>query len=176
MNKIKQIQNKLLDIDLCIHDCIWDERLKLLESKIIEVITYTIKKLKINRIRPKIELCIILTNDQEMRKINLRYRGKNKSTNVLSFPTDEVDLNNLSATINEKLLWPLGDIILSYNTIAQEHTKRLISFESHFMHLLTHGFLHLLNFDHQATEDAKHMESLEIAILAQLGINSPYAL
>ena len=174
MNKIKQLQTQFLNIDLCIHDSIWNKHLKLLEPKIIEVTNYVIKKLKINTISSGIELCIILANDKEIRKINCKHRGKDKSTNVLSFPTNEIDLNNLSVLVSKKQLLPLGDIILSYDTITKEHTERNISFHNHFLHLLVHGLLHLLGFDHEITRDAKNMENLEIAILRQFGINSPY--
>lgn len=105
------------------------------------------------------ELSIALVDDSQMAELNARYRGKDGPTNVLSFPA--------SGAL-------LGDIVLSYETLAREAGERHISFGAHMSHLLIHGFLHLQGYDHQTPADAAIMEALEITALSKLGIDNPY--
>jgi len=105
------------------------------------------------------ELSIALIDDAQMSGFNSRYRQKSGPTNVLSFPA--------SGPL-------LGDIVLSYETIAREAGEKGASFEHHLAHLAVHGFLHLQGYDHKRTADAKVMEALEISILKSLAIDNPY--
>ena len=105
------------------------------------------------------ELSVALVDDTQMQALNTKYREKASPTNVLSFPA-------------EGLL--LGDIVLSYETIAREAAEKSVSFEAHLSHLLIHGFLHLQGYDHLTDLEAAEMEALEIAALATLGIDNPY--
>ena len=107
---------------------------------------------------------IVLANDTEVQILNNAYRGKNKPTNVLSFPNDVV----------EKRIRQLGDIILSYDRVAEETTAQNKPFKHHLTHLVIHGVLHLLGLDHENEIDANIMEAYEIAILARMGIANPY--
>lgn len=121
-----------------------------------EVVQHTLKAAK----APKGAVAIVLMDDDAIRDINHQFRGKNKPTNVLSFPSDEKG--------------ELGDILLAYETIAREAADQGKSMKAHTTHLLVHGTLHLLGYDHETDEQAKVMESLEISICAQLGIDNPY--
>ncbi|MCF8495271.1 MAG: rRNA maturation RNase YbeY [Alphaproteobacteria bacterium] len=105
-------------------------------------------------------ISIVLADDALVRSLNKQYRHKDKPTNVLSFPQDDGE--------------SLGDVILAYETVAREAGEQEKSFHDHALHLAVHGTLHLLGFDHQTEEDAGAMESLEIKILAKLGIKNPY--
>ncbi|WP_055047145.1 rRNA maturation RNase YbeY [Devosia sp. A16] len=112
------------------------------------------------------EVSVVLTDDAEQRELNRQWRGFDKSTNVLSFPQIEpfAPVSGL-----------LGDITLARETVAREAEEMGIGFEAHFTHLVVHGFLHLLGYDHIEDEDAEEMEGLESEILATLGIADPYA-
>lgn len=112
------------------------------------------------------EVSVVLTDDAEQRELNRQWRGFDKSTNVLSFPQIEpfAPVSGL-----------LGDITLARETVEKEAEEMGISFEAHFTHLVVHGFLHLLGYDHIEEEDAEEMEGLETEILATLGIADPYA-
>lgn len=112
------------------------------------------------------ELSIVLTDDAEQRVLNRDWRGIDKSTNVLSFPQIE-PFGPLSGLV--------GDIILARETLEREAQEQGISFEDHFTHLVVHGFLHLLGYDHVRDDEALVMEGLETQILASLGVADPYA-
>ncbi len=168
MQKIKQLQTKMFNIDLCVNDSIWDKELKSLKNKIPIIVDHIISELDIANQNNNIEFSIVLTNDNEIQKLNSEYLHKNKPTNVLSFPAQDFYLDNISP------IFSLGDIVISYETLKKECIEKRISFNDHFTHLLIHGFLHLLGFDHVYEEEAERMENLEIAILTQLGIQSPY--
>ncbi|MEE2746058.1 MAG: rRNA maturation RNase YbeY [Pseudomonadota bacterium] len=117
------------------------------------------------------EISVVLSEDVFVKQLNLKYRGINKPTNVLSFPT--YDPVTDCATLHH-----LGDVVLAYETCRgeiKEGSNRVSSFTSHISHLIVHGVLHLLGFDHRKDEDAKKMEKLEIEILQSLGIDNPYA-
>jgi probable rRNA maturation factor len=106
-----------------------------------------------------------LTGDAEMRILNRTWRGKDASTNVLSFPADD--------EIGEPGF--LGDVVLAYETVLTEAREQSIPIEDHAAHLVVHGVLHLLGFDHADEAQAEEMETLERKVLASLGIADPYA-
>ena len=112
------------------------------------------------------ELSVVLTDDAEQRDLNRDWRGIDKSTNVLSFPQIE-PFAPVSGI--------LGDIILARETLVREAEEQGVSFEDHFTHLVVHGFLHLLGYDHMDDDEALVMEGLETQILASLGVADPYA-
>lgn len=111
------------------------------------------------------QVTFVLTDDAEMRALNRTWRGKNAPTNVLSFPADE------------KVRGPgcLGDVVLAYETIAAEAAAHDITLADHVSHLVVHGVLHLIGFDHMQDEEAERMEAIERLALASLGITDPYA-
>lgn len=112
------------------------------------------------------EISILLTDDAEQRELNAQYRGKDASTNVLSFPQIEPF---------EPVIGILGDITLARETLIREAEEQGTSLEDHFTHLVVHGFLHILGYDHLDEDEALEMEGLETQILAGLGIADPYA-
>ena len=118
------------------------------------------------KVKGAAELSILLTNDEEQHTLNQQWRGKDSSTNVLSFPQIEPF---------GPVVGLLGDITLARETLIREAGEQGVSFEAHFTHLVVHGFLHILGYDHLTDEEAAEMESLETAILATLGIDDPYA-
>lgn len=113
------------------------------------------------------ELSLLFTNDAAMRAVNRQWRGKDSPTNVLSFPAAALRPGQTPGPM-------LGDIVLSYETVAREAEASSISLSDHLAHLLVHGYLHLLGYDHVDPFDAETMESLEVRILATLGISDPY--
>ena len=119
------------------------------------------------------EISVKFSDDAEVQVLNRDYRDKDKLTNVLSFPMVQADL--LDATTNSddgEVL--LGDIVLAQETCQREAEEKGIAFADHATHLIVHGTLHLLGYDHMGEAEAGHMEELEIAALATLGIADPY--
>ena len=110
-------------------------------------------------------ISIILSNDKHVKKLNYQWKGKNKPTNVLSFPNEENFLKNSCY---------LGDIILAYETLKKEANEGNILFSSHMSHLLVHGILHLKGYSHENKSDERIMQTEEIRILKILNINNPY--
>ena len=116
---------------------------------------------------------MLFTTDEEVHALNREWRGKDKPTNVLSFPMLERD--DLLALAPEGPPEMLGDLALAYETCAREATEKGIALEDHATHLIVHGLLHLAGHDHvDSDEQAEAMEALEIAALAKMGIPDPY--
>ncbi|TNE35645.1 MAG: rRNA maturation RNase YbeY [Alphaproteobacteria bacterium] len=121
-----------------------------------------------------VEVSIVLTNDAAIQKLNLAYRGKDTPTNVLSFPDTELSEAELrtAAALEEPLL--LGDIVMARETLMREAKKQEKALSDHLAHLLVHGLLHLVGYDHIEDNEAEEMERLEIAILETMNIANPY--
>ena len=120
-----------------------------------------------------IEISVRLTSDEEVRELNAAYRGKDKPTNVLSFPMVQADLlEGLCNSDDGEVL--LGDIVLAHGVCVREATEKGVSAEAHATHLIVHGTYHLLGYDHQGTAEAEAMEALEVRALAELGVGDPY--
>jgi len=113
------------------------------------------------------ELGVLLSDDDHVQSVNQEWRGIDKPTNVLSFPAVEP-----SKLVRAPFL---GDIIIAYETVEREARSDGKAFADHYAHLIVHGFLHLLGYDHINEADAERMEALEISILASLDIPDPYA-
>jgi probable rRNA maturation factor len=111
--------------------------------------------------RLKGDVTVLLSNDARLKSLNCDFRGKNKPTNVLSFPADGHDGYR-------------GDIAIAYGVAAREAKASGKTLTDHAAHLVVHGVLHLAGFDHETPRDAQVMEPLEVKILKKLGIADPY--
>jgi probable rRNA maturation factor len=122
----------------------------------------------------RIEVSVRFTSDEEVRGLNAAWRGKDKPTNVLSFPMIRPEELDALPPAGESLL---GDIVLAHGVCAAEAADKGVSTETHAAHLIVHGMLHLLGYDHETgDEDADVMETIERDALASLGIADPYAI
>ena len=113
-------------------------------------------------------LTIRLSNDKEVKTFNLKWKGINKSTNILSF------LNNDRVFSFEDNMIYLGDIIISYDTLLKEVKNKKIDFKDHLSHILIHGILHLKGYTHKKEEDTRLMQNEEKRLLKNLNIKNPY--
>ena len=113
-------------------------------------------------------LTIRLSNDKEVKAFNLKWKGINKSTNILSF------LNNVKVFSFENNMIYLGDIIISYDTLLKEVKSKKIDFKDHLSHILIHGILHLKGYTHEKEEDTRLMQNEEKRLLKNLNIKNPY--
>jgi len=134
-------------------------------------VSMALKKAKAKFKQPEITIRIVSL--VESQQLNLQYRSKDKPTNVLSFPFEAPEMIPLDE-IGEFLGDVLGDIVICEDILIQEAEQQNKSPESHWAHIIIHGVLHLLGFDHIDTKEAQEMESLEIEVLTDLGFNDPY--
>ncbi len=116
----------------------------------------------------KMSDCVInlrLLNNKEMKKLNMQFRQKDKTTNVLSFPNDDISVKQ---TKN------IGDIAISVEYVKAEAKKEGKTFDDHIIHMLAHGVYHILGYDHENNENAMIMENKEIQTLKKINISNPY--
>ena len=119
-----------------------------------------------------VEIAVRLASNEEVRSLNAEWRGSDKPTNVLSFPMTERDAIAAGSADGPELM--LGDIVLAYGVCLAEAAAKAIPLERHAAHLMVHGTLHLLGYDHHDEAAAADMESRETRALARLGIADPY--
>jgi probable rRNA maturation factor len=110
------------------------------------------------------EVSLLFCDDAAIRELNRQFRGQDKPTNVLSFPGPD----SLETSVF------LGDIAIAFDTVAREALEQRKPLEQHCRHMIVHGFLHLLGYDHEDDEEAEAMEAMEIRILQRLGVDDPY--
>lgn len=161
------------EIDITVQDQKWEKAFPDFEKTILNTAPLALNKgFEYLEISPKnpIEISIVLAGDFFIQDLNKQYRDKDKPTNVLSFPqTTAKELDEQTPPI-----FSLGDIILAFETIEKEALEQNKTFQNHLQHLIIHGCLHLLHFDHIEDDEAEIMERLEITILNDLGIKNPY--
>src|SRR3990167_1211212 len=144
-------------LHLLIHDERWIQEDGLREDEILSALKKVAELLEKDFSPHSVTLA--LSNDAEVQALNKTFRDKDAPTNVLSFPSEEEE--------------SLGDIILAFETVIKEAGFNKRSPCHHTLHLIIHGFLHLLGYDHQEEKEALHMEGLEIQILERLNIANP---
>jgi len=173
-----KLSNNTINIDIDFMSKKW-QLIKNIDEFVMDSATQIIKlsplsKFLKNRI---IDLSISLCSNSQIQKINKKYRQIDLPTNILSFANlDEknIQLNGLNKTIGKAQFIYLGELILSYEYIQNEIKINHKNYYHHLTHLLTHGILHLIGYDHEDELMAKKMENLEIKILKKLNINNPY--
>ena len=164
MKKINLISNsKKIKLEITIQNqIIWKD----LDNIFCIMVLDLLSKITEDKNKRKTLVSILLTDDLYMKKINKKWRKLEKATNVLSFPVSKIT--------KEEDYFFIGDIVLSYETILSECKLREKSFRDHFLHLLVHGLLHLLGYNHDNERDEKEMEELEVNYLSKLNIKNPY--
>ena len=120
--------------------------------------------------------CVLACSGEKIKGLNAQFRGKNNSTNVLSFPSKA---GNYATKRSSKFKtstdpFELGDIAIAYEVCKKEADVSKIKFEDHVYHLIIHSVLHLLGYDHEEEKNAAEMEKIEVQVLANLGISNPY--
>jgi probable rRNA maturation factor len=115
------------------------------------------------------ELAVRVVGAAESRKLNAHYRGKDKPTNVLSFPAA---MPAVTASSDEPQ--PLGDLVICSKVVSHEAREQRKKLRAHWAHLVVHGSLHLIGYDHERPADARRMERREVAVLKRLGFSNPY--
>lgn len=169
-------------VDISIDGKWWEKRLPSFRLSTEEIIRSTLAHIFPVRLEKDIpsssgvEISILFTDNSRIQTLNRDYRGKDKPTNVLSFPDTDFTTENLKQSVlfEEPLI--LGDIVFAEETICQEATDQKKSLENHVAHLTVHGILHLTGYDHITDGEADDMEALEIQILDKMGIENPYFL
>ncbi len=157
-------------IDLEIEEPRWSEELADIEAFCRRCLTTALAVAGPPSV-PACELAVLLTTDARVRELNARYRGRDRATDVLSFPA-LTPAELAAATVDRPCL--LGDIVLAFETVRREAIREGKPLDAHLAHLLVHGLLHLLGHDHRREEEARVMEETERRVLAALGLPDPY--
>ncbi len=170
------MNNNMLNLSLA--EPLWEKTLpdykKISEEVFVSVFDFVAQNEQIDVLEANkpIVVNLSLSNDDEVHRLNKQFRNMDKPTNVLSFAN--IDDETFEESIAEADEIELGDIIIALETMEREAKEQNISFHDHYCHLLAHGLLHLLGFDHIEDDEAEYMESFEIDILKKLNISNPY--
>lgn len=169
--KIMTSESNSPEIDISILEPEWESSFLEVEDIVHTAISHTLKMATLPSVLQgrDVEVSAVLANDDLVQVLNREYRSKDSPTNVLSFANLDSD-----DPLPETGPVHIGDIILAFQTVAEEAKDQGKFFKDHFTHLVVHGTLHLLGYDHIDEHEANNMESLEIRILEKLGIQNPY--
>ena len=169
----EQREGRDLEIELIIEDQRWSEISKdfsfLKEASLLALSQEATETAPLAMKSPHRLAVLVMSDDASIKDLNKTYRGKDKATNVLSFPSTE---SLLPGEENEPV--HIGDVILAYDYVSEEAKNEKKALQTHLSHLVVHGVLHLLGYDHETSEDAEAMETLEIKLMKQLGLENPY--
>lgn len=149
-----------------------------LADRVVEAALSTTPYATLRTALTPVEIAVRLTTDAEVQTLNRDYREKDKPTNVLSFPMlereelDELLTRHARESAEQEIL--LGDIVLAHETCAREAAEKNIPLADHAAHLIVHGTLHLLGYDHMGDAEALEMETIERQVMAALGLHDPY--
>lgn len=120
------------------------------------------------------EASVVLSNDARIKSLNAAWRGKDEATNVLAFPAMDIQKAGAAAGRSQPPLI-IGDVIVAFETAVAEARVEGKDLADHLSHLVVHGMLHLLGYDHETDDEADEMESMEVAVLASVGVADPYS-
>ncbi|WP_455466321.1 rRNA maturation RNase YbeY [Bartonella sp. B39] len=154
----------MITIDITVESSGWNDK-ETLYNITEKVLTATMHHLSLENVVSEVSL--LFTNDKHMAQINAQWRGKNKPTNVLSFPAFPLKIGQTPGLM-------LGDIVIARETVLLEAKNEGKLFQDHLIHMIVHGVLHLLGYNHETDDEAHQMEKLEREILRKLSINDPY--
>ncbi len=169
----EQREGQDLEIELILEDQRWSEIdtdfTFLKEVSLLALSQEPTKSASLAMKSPHRLAVLVMSDDASIKDLNKTFRGKDKATNVLSFPSTE-------SLLPGEELEPvhIGDAILAYEYVVNEAEKEKKDIKSHISHLVIHGVLHLLGYDHETSEEAETMETLEIRLMKQLGLDNPY--
>ena len=169
----EQREGRDLEIELIIEDQRWSEISKdfsfLKEAALLALSQEATETAPLAMKSPHRLAVLVMSDDASIKDLNKTYRGKDKATNVLSFPSTE---SLLPGEENEPV--HIGEVILAYDYVSEEAKNEKKALQTHLSHLVVHGVLHLLGYDHETSKDAEAMETLEIKLMKQLGLDNPY--
>lgn len=151
-------------VDLVLDAPEWEQHLPDLERFVLRVLAEAARAEGLQ----EVSVCVLLTHDEAMQTLNSRWRERDQPTNVLSFPA--------ASGLAQPGARMLGDLALGWGVVRAEAEKQGKPLADHVAHLLVHGFLHLLGYDHELEAQAGEMESREVAILSGLNVADPYLL
>ena len=154
-----------IDIAISVEAGAWDDEASL-HSLVDRCASAVVAELGLDR-PGATELSVMFTDDAAIRELNREWRGKDTATNVLSFPA--------FPALGREIPPMLGDIVIASETVAREAALEGKPFDHHLSHLVVHGLLHLIGFDHETEADAEEMEATERRVLGALAIPDPYA-
>jgi probable rRNA maturation factor len=161
--------SKGIGITVMVEDDSWSERhgdaLEPLARRAVTAALAAAEIAELPEAEMKLGVTVVFESDAQVALLNRDFRGKDKPTNVLSFPMLEIEDGRFM----------LGDLVLARGVIEREAQEQGKSFNDHLTHLIVHGTLHLAGYDHMEEGEAEEMESLEIRILADMGIENPYS-
>jgi probable rRNA maturation factor len=176
-----------MNLEISVEHDAWNKDIDI-KSTATECVDAVFAELKLNHYN--VEICFLFTNDDEMRMLNKTYRGVDKSTSVLSFPSnvqkemlhdfvycDDLGEDPLSGDDNSYCCCNaciLGSIVFAHETAEYESKNQNKTMKDHLRHLIVHSVLHLLGYDHASDREAEQMEKLEIKILEKLNVANPY--
>ncbi len=157
-----------ITLEILIEDDNWINHKFSSKGYLRKVLTTTLKVLNWDWVPHKIATCILLTDNAKMQELNYSFLGINKPTNVLAFPAENRNPKILLSSPLKNL--EMGELALGYQILQEESVQYSLALKDHFTHLIIHGILHTLGFDHQNEKDAQIMFGLEDAILGELEI------
>lgn len=171
MKTMNEKSSTTIDVDVSLSEPEWSASFLDVEILATKAVKLTLKSAKLpNALAGRdVEVSVVLANDDLVQVLNREYRNVDKPTNVLSFASLDSD-----DPIPTEGPVAIGDIILAYQTIDREAKEQDKFFKDHFLHLVVHGTLHLLGYDHEIEDEATIMETLEIRILQKMNIQNPY--
>lgn len=163
-----------IKVDILKHSKLWNSHRAINKTLFSNITKDVLSRFENFKQVEQFEVSILLTDNDEMLRLNSEFRKKENVTNVLSFTDVKIDSNRVLEFQPNLDYMYLGDIAFGYQVIMNESIEQDKTFENHFIHLFVHSILHLIGFDHKKTKEAKEMEQWEITILESLSVASPY--